>query len=154
MEQICHAWVKSRGAGQTPLQVEHGHHKANAVFNGFSKHREIVGLVGHDLANDLTVFEPEVGLVLARDCLHLRVFGETAHVQPLQTAIAGGNAHDWDLAAADLLVHEAGGLMTSLDGRPLVYNRPDPIHSLLLAAGHERHEALIELVRAQASEPA
>lgn len=72
----------------------------------------------------------------------------------IDAAIAGGNAHDWDLAAADLLVHEAGGLMTSLDGRPLVYNRPDPIHSLLLAAGHERHAALIELVRAQASEPA
>ena len=27
---------------------------------------------------------------------------------------AGRNSHDWDLAAADLLVHEAGGLMTAL----------------------------------------
>ena len=26
-----------------------------------------------------------------------------------------GNSHDWDLAAADLLVHEAGGAMTDLD---------------------------------------
>ena len=34
-------------------------------------------------------------------------------------AIAGGNSHDWDLAAADLLVHEAGGAMTSIGGRQL-----------------------------------
>jgi myo-inositol-1(or 4)-monophosphatase len=72
----------------------------------------------------------------------------------LDAAIAGGNGHDWDLAAADLLVHEAGGLMTALDGRPLIYNRPDPVHSVLIAAGRERHAALAALVRAQASEPA
>jgi myo-inositol-1(or 4)-monophosphatase len=72
----------------------------------------------------------------------------------LDAAIAGGNGHDWDLAAADLLVHEAGGLMTALDGRPLIYNRPDPVHSMLIAAGRERHAALVALVRAQSSEPA
>ena len=31
-------------------------------------------------------------------------------------AVVGGNSHDWDLAAADLLVHEAGGALTDLDG--------------------------------------
>jgi myo-inositol-1(or 4)-monophosphatase len=71
----------------------------------------------------------------------------------LDAAIAGGNSHDWDLAAADLLVHEAGGLMTALDGRVLTYNRPDPIHSIVLAAGHNRHAALADLIRAQTSEP-
>ena len=69
-------------------------------------------------------------------------------------AIAGGNGHDWDLAAADLLVHEAGGVMTTLDGRPLIYNRPEPVHSPLVAAGRERHAILVEIVRAQAGEPA
>jgi myo-inositol-1(or 4)-monophosphatase len=69
-------------------------------------------------------------------------------------AIAGGNAHDWDLAAADLLVHEAGGLMTTLDGRVLDYNRPEPIHSVLVAAGRERHAALIELMRTHSKQPA
>ena len=29
----------------------------------------------------------------------------------LDVAFAGGNSHDWDLAAADLLVHEAGGAL-------------------------------------------
>ena len=62
-----------------------------------------------------------------------------------------GNSHDWDLAAADLLVHEAGGVLTALDGQPLIYNRPDPVHGALIAAGRERHAALVDLVRAQAS---
>jgi myo-inositol-1(or 4)-monophosphatase len=67
----------------------------------------------------------------------------------IDAAIAGGNSSDWDLAAADLLVHEAGGMLTSLDGKPLIYNRPNPVHSVLVAAGRERHPALLELVRAQ-----
>jgi myo-inositol-1(or 4)-monophosphatase len=71
----------------------------------------------------------------------------------LDAAIAGGNSHDWDLAAADLLVHEAGGLMTALDGRVLTYNQPDPMHSIVLAAGRNRHAALADLIRAQTSEP-
>ena len=53
----------------------------------------------------------------------------------LDVAFAGGNSHDWDLAAADLLVHEAGGALTTLDGQPLIYNRPDPVHGALVAAG-------------------
>jgi myo-inositol-1(or 4)-monophosphatase len=69
-------------------------------------------------------------------------------------AIAGGNANDWDLAAADLLVHEAGGVMTSLDGRTLLYNRPVPSHGVLVAAGPGRHAALVDLVQAQEREHA
>jgi myo-inositol-1(or 4)-monophosphatase len=70
----------------------------------------------------------------------------------LDGAIAGGNANDWDLAAADLLVHEAGGVMTSLDGRTLLYNRPEPSHGVLVAAGLGRHAALIDLMRAHENE--
>ena len=66
----------------------------------------------------------------------------------LDAAIAGGQGHDWDLAAADLLVHEAGGMLTALDGTPLIYNRPDPVHGVLVATGRNRHAALVDLVRA------
>jgi myo-inositol-1(or 4)-monophosphatase len=60
-------------------------------------------------------------------------------------AIAGGNSHDWDLAAADLLVHEAGGALTPVGGNPVTYNRPVPRHGVLLAAGKDRHAVLMEL---------
>ena len=65
----------------------------------------------------------------------------------IDAAIAGGNSHDWDLAAADLLVHEAGGALTRFDGAPLSYNRALPRHGMLVAAGIDRHAALIGLLR-------
>ncbi|HEY6254956.1 MAG TPA: 3'(2'),5'-bisphosphate nucleotidase CysQ [Xanthobacteraceae bacterium] len=65
----------------------------------------------------------------------------------LDVAFAGGSSHDWDLAGADLLVHEAGGAMTNLVGRGLTYNQPDLVHGALVAAGAARHVALIALTR-------
>jgi myo-inositol-1(or 4)-monophosphatase len=70
----------------------------------------------------------------------------------IDVALAGGNSHDWDLAAADLLVHEAGGAMTTLAGQLLTYNRPEPVHGPLIAAGKARHAALIGLVRDRPSQ--
>ncbi|HEX2216959.1 MAG TPA: 3'(2'),5'-bisphosphate nucleotidase CysQ [Xanthobacteraceae bacterium] len=67
----------------------------------------------------------------------------------LDIAFAGGNSHDWDLAAADLIVHEAGGVLTTLDGCRLTYNRPDPVHTPLVAAGRVRHADLMRLLREQ-----
>jgi myo-inositol-1(or 4)-monophosphatase len=61
-------------------------------------------------------------------------------------AFAGGNSHDWDLAAADLLVHEAGGALTAFGGAPLTYNRPVPRHGTLVAAGRDRHATLLALL--------
>jgi myo-inositol-1(or 4)-monophosphatase len=62
----------------------------------------------------------------------------------LDIAFAGGNSHDWDLAAADLLVHEAGAALTTLTGQVLTYNRPVPVHGALIAAGRYRHASLLE----------
>ncbi len=55
---------------------------------------------------------------------------------------ARGGPSDWDLAAADLLVQEAGGRLTDLSGRNLIYNRSRTGHPALIAAP----ETLIEPV--------
>lgn len=70
----------------------------------------------------------------------------------LDAAIASPGSHDWDLAAADLLVHEAGGVMTDFNGEPLRYNQPHVRHPALIAAGLPRHATLIDLVRDRQSE--
>jgi myo-inositol-1(or 4)-monophosphatase len=70
----------------------------------------------------------------------------------VDAALAGPNSRDWDLAAADLLVHEAGGALTSIEGRPPIYNRPDPVHGALFAAGGARHAALLSLLRDRAAD--
>lgn len=41
--------------------------------------------------------------------------------------------NDWDLAAAGLILQEAGGRLTNHEGQPLVYNKPEPVHQTLLA---------------------
>lgn len=47
------------------------------------------------------------------------------------------NSHDWDLAAADLILQQAGGQLVDLECKPLVYNRRQVKHGALCAAtGH------------------
>ncbi|MFG1477502.1 3'(2'),5'-bisphosphate nucleotidase CysQ [Xanthobacter sp. V4C-4] len=65
-------------------------------------------------------------------------------------AVSRADSHDWDLAAADLLVEEADGRLTTFDAAPLVYNRPVPRHAPLLCAGRALHPvALAAAARAQ-----
>ena len=52
----------------------------------------------------------------------------------IEAGFASTNAHDWDIAAADLIVHEAGGFLVDMRGRRPVYNRPSPKHGILAAA--------------------
>jgi myo-inositol-1(or 4)-monophosphatase len=70
----------------------------------------------------------------------------------LDAAFASAGSHAWDLAAADLLVHEAGGVMTDFAGNPLSYDRPQATYSSLIAAGPARHGTLIDLVRDRMAE--
>ncbi|NTF06558.1 3'(2'),5'-bisphosphate nucleotidase CysQ [Agrobacterium rubi] len=46
------------------------------------------------------------------------------------------DAHDWDLAAADLILEQAGGKLVDLDGNPLIYNRTSVRHPELCAAAN------------------
>ncbi len=58
-------------------------------------------------------------------------------------------SHDWDLAAAALLIGEAGGRLSGADGRPLALNQATPRHEGLAAAGTTAlHRALVARLRA------
>lgn len=65
----------------------------------------------------------------------------------LDGCVAAADAHDWDIAAADLILHEAGGLMTDLDGHVPVYNGASPTHPTLVGGSPIIHRALTELMR-------
>ena len=49
---------------------------------------------------------------------------------------------DWDIAAGDLLITEAGGMMTDASGEMLVYNQPDIRKPDLVASGPDLFPAL------------
>ena len=72
----------------------------------------------------------------------------------LDAAFASPRAHDWDLAASDLLVHEAGGRLTGLDGNPPLYNKAEPRHGVLAAANSRLHPRLLAMVEAAGREVA
>ena len=53
---------------------------------------------------------------------------------------------DWDLAAADVILHEAGGLLTDTGGASLVYNRPVTKQASLIAANPGLHTQIVRLL--------
>lgn len=71
----------------------------------------------------------------------------------IDVAIAKSNARDWDLAAADLLVHEAGARLAPLVGGKLRYNQRDTTHPTLIAANPALLGDVVELVRKVDGEP-
>jgi myo-inositol-1(or 4)-monophosphatase len=71
----------------------------------------------------------------------------------IDIAFASGNSHDWDLAGADLLVHEAGGVLTTMTGETITYNRPQPRHAALIAAGRPRHRIVSTMIAGQPVAP-
>jgi myo-inositol-1(or 4)-monophosphatase len=57
--------------------------------------------------------------------------------------VSTGHKSDWDLAAGDLIVHEAGGKVTGTDGRTFLYNGPDPWQKGMVAASPSLHATII-----------
>lgn len=55
--------------------------------------------------------------------------------------------HDWDLAAAELLVQEAGGCVSTHTGGALLYNSRSPLQESVIAAGPTLHRELLERSR-------
>ncbi|MDQ0505232.1 3'(2'),5'-bisphosphate nucleotidase CysQ [Xanthobacter agilis] len=72
----------------------------------------------------------------------------------IDLALSRANSHDWDLAAADLLVQEAGGRLTTFDAAPLTYNRAVPRHGPLLCAGRALHPLALDAAGGTSPSPA
>jgi len=133
--------VRGQGAtcGGTPLKTSAGAELSGARLAGPKRYLDRLSGLNPQIVAQPKVFS--LALRLARVAQ-----GE------LDAAFASGGSHDWDLAAADLLVHEAGGALTDFAGQALRYDRPGGTHGALVAAGPARHGALIELVRDRMAE--
>jgi myo-inositol-1(or 4)-monophosphatase len=67
----------------------------------------------------------------------------------LDAALARPNAHDWDIAAAHLILEEAGAELTGFDGAAPSYNRTTTRHGGLIAAPPARAKALRQALEAE-----
>jgi myo-inositol-1(or 4)-monophosphatase len=122
-----------------PMRASAGHHMAGATFSGAKRRLD-----------SLAALEPRIATAPRIPSLALRL--ARVATGALDGTFVAPNSCDWDLAAADLLVHEAGGLVTTLTGESLRYNRPDPVHGALVAAGRARHARLLDLIRDRLAE--
>ncbi|MET0278915.1 MAG: 3'(2'),5'-bisphosphate nucleotidase CysQ [Pseudorhodoplanes sp.] len=131
-------FLAAAGSGATcngaPIAASQGESLAEARVAGPKKFLERLSAI-----DPATIHEPKIHSLALR-------MTRVAEGR-IDAAFASINAYDWDLAAADLLVHEAGGVMTNLAGELLVYNLHDPVHGAVLAAGRARHAAMLSLVR-------
>ena len=65
----------------------------------------------------------------------------------LDAGLASTNACDWDIAAADIILQEAGGGLFNQEGLPPIYNRPVTRHGLLGAAPGQLKNELTAILR-------
>jgi myo-inositol-1(or 4)-monophosphatase len=63
--------------------------------------------------------------------------------------LVSANAHDWDIAASDLILTEAGGHLTTFEADLPAYNQAEPMHGELVAAPKTLHPRLIEAMTAR-----
>jgi myo-inositol-1(or 4)-monophosphatase len=66
----------------------------------------------------------------------------------LDIAFASADSHDWDIAAADLILREAGGALTAFDGATPAYNQATPRHRDMVAVASWLHPRAIRAMRA------
>jgi len=123
----------------TPIRASSGGDLAGATFSGAKRRLD-----------SLAAFEPRIATAPRVPSLALRL--ARVAMGALDGTFAAPNSHDWDLAAADLLVHEAGGVMTTLTGQLVTYNQPHPVHGALVAAGGARHAVLLGVIRDRLAE--
>jgi myo-inositol-1(or 4)-monophosphatase len=62
-------------------------------------------------------------------------------------AVSISAKRDWDLAAADLILREAGGILSDRSGATLFYNRASATQSSSIAAGPPLHGLLLAQLR-------
>jgi myo-inositol-1(or 4)-monophosphatase len=136
-------FLSTAGGGATlngvHIHASAGDEIAGATFSGAKRRLE-----------SLAAIEPRIEATARVPSLALRLARVASGA--LDGTFTAPNSHDWDLAAADLLVHEAGGAVTTLTGQSLIYNRPNPVHEALLAAGRRRHAVLLGLIRDRLAE--
>lgn len=67
----------------------------------------------------------------------------------IDVGLVTSGARDWDIAAADLILREAGGVLTDMGGLAPPYNRPEPSHAELVAAPARLQPLVIEAITAR-----
>ena len=88
-----------------------------------------------------------------KDRVHVQLTGSVAF-KLAELSTGAGDAtftltpkNEWDICAGTLLVEEAGGRVTGLDGQPLRFNQPSPLRPGMIVSNGVLHDGLLALIR-------
>ncbi len=152
---ISIAWVKNKqvqlGVVHTPLLSEtwvaeqnHGawYKKDKTAWKKIRMHPIksrllTVALNGHERATGENTHRLNNHRLVYHGSLVYRIVGTAVGHHDALISFNGGSK-EWDVAAADIIVQEAGGRLLDGHNRPLCYNKADLVNHTLLIAGHSK----------------
>ena len=112
-----------------------------------SKSSQIRQVTGSRKINELITssFDGRIGVAPFVPSLAYRIALVAAG--KIDLALARPGAHDWDLAAADLIIANAGGKLAGPDGEKLIYNRKNLRHEALIACPIKLQNSALQLAK-------
>jgi 3'-phosphoadenosine 5'-phosphosulfate (PAPS) 3'-phosphatase len=138
--------IVGRGGETTPLRLQ-------PVADGVAPRlRTSIWLNGEVLADTLGRLAERIGAappVLSPLGIVPRAFVPPAHAADALIGPPAGArqtlAWEWDIAVADIVINEAGGLMSDVRGNAFRYNKPEPrnIGGILLSVDPRTHERIV-----------
>jgi 3'-phosphoadenosine 5'-phosphosulfate (PAPS) 3'-phosphatase len=142
------AWLQRADAQPVPIHFEPPSgaiRLATSKWFGAPENREIVGAIAARLGLDaqaptVTGFSPR--LFLAPRAIDVMLGIRPGADQTM--------ASEWDFAVADLVFHEAGGVVSDLEGLEHRYNKPEPRNTggLIAAVDPTTHQRVVAAVHA------
>ena len=143
------AWMRSGEAGWQPVHLEPAGAQlriGTSKWFGAPGNAAIIDSVANrlDVAQELpaaTGFSPR--LFLTPRAIDVMIGVRPGADQTM--------ASEWDFAVADLVIHEAGGIVTDLAGQNFRYNKPVPnnVGGLIAAADPASHARVLAALRCQ-----
>jgi 3'(2'), 5'-bisphosphate nucleotidase len=111
-------WVETKGGDRTRIQVSTTANPQEMVLLTSRNHRSealanLLAQLPHKIQKPVGSIGGKIATIVAQQAdIYVSLSGKSA-------------PKDWDFAAPDLILTEAGGTITRFDGTPLTYNNPD-----------------------------
>jgi myo-inositol-1(or 4)-monophosphatase len=100
-------------------------------------------------ADDLPKLDRDLVTVTKPNSIAMRMTMVACDRADLVATLRWGN--EWDIAAANLVAQEAGALVTDALGKPIVYNKREPLDFGLICCAPGIHDAAVERLAERAA---
>jgi myo-inositol-1(or 4)-monophosphatase len=100
-------------------------------------------------ADDLPKLDRDLVTVEKPNSIAMRMTMVACDRADLVASLRWGN--EWDIAAAHLVAQEAGAVVTDALGKPIVYNKREPLDFGLICCAPGIHDAAVERLSERAS---